>query len=339
MKKIYTIINLLLVVSLLNGCQNQITGQDATNNLNKPDTQSTEIKSNEIKWETFDKNFIGLSGIKYPDGFIVENDSSKKEFNVFDRLVIKSSKSLDLFNCEESFQCEKNGMQISIFSSKATVSYRDTDLNLTDETTYPNIKKIKSTNALNANGVITNEYIFIPNESDEIAYQITFTERNFDGDSAVIIEGILGSLHNNLINWIKSDKKYGSLEGIKYPDNFYINEMAGAIVISSAENPFVWGNNDSSCFLAKDCDEISGMEIDIYGSLPIDGKYLEDTKFAKIKKIQNSFTEQFGGKYAYNRDKYLFIGASEQYMIDAYIKNYTDNPAAIIDGILDSLQE
>jgi hypothetical protein len=196
MKKTYTIITLLFAILLLNGCQNQLTGQDATNNSNKPETQGVEIKSNEIKWETFDENFIGLFGIKYPDSFIVETDSSQKEFNVLDRLIIKSSKNLDLLNCEESSQCEKNGMQIIIFHSKAaTASYRDASLNLTDETTYTNIKKIKSTSALNTNGVITNEYVFIPSESDATAYKITFTERNFDGDSAAIIDGILGSLH------------------------------------------------------------------------------------------------------------------------------------------------
>lgn len=187
---------LLLSATLLFGCQNQLAELN-TSGIDKTTiaTQPVAANPDEIKWNNFDKKFIKLSGIKYPDSFWLETNNSGEEFTVFDRLEIKSSKKLDMLNCDNTSTCERDGMLISIFSSKETVSYRDAGLNLIDNTKYPNIKKIRSANDSNANGVITNKYIFIPNNPDDIAYQITFTERNFDGDSAAIIDGILGSLH------------------------------------------------------------------------------------------------------------------------------------------------
>jgi hypothetical protein len=139
------------------------------------------------------------------------------------------------------------------------------------------------------------------------------------------------------IVWKNYDKKFDTLAGIKYPENFIADDSNG-LEIRSTATPLIINNK---CYFTAPCSE-NGLLIVIGHTKMITGSRLESTKFANIRSVKvNNDNQAVGSQKDVKYQEYLFISKNQDlpYLIQIYSKGFNGNSEQIIDGILGTLHE
>jgi hypothetical protein len=212
MSKLLSIISLCIITFGLTAC-NEVNNNVATTEQITQENSFTQEIHDPIVWKNYDKKLSTLKGVKYPEDFIisfVSTDDSTEGKGYF-RFELVSSKDLDIFKCPESLP-PQSGMWILIQTTKQDAEFIDVDRNNFEKTIYSNILKRKldydgtivapsgdyivEHNTI-CSGFVRDEYLYSPKQKGDgmPAYNIIFVQKNFTGDSAAIIDGILSSLY------------------------------------------------------------------------------------------------------------------------------------------------
>lgn len=187
-----------LYFNVFSACEQQNTRVDKRATTQSP----TQENFNDIAWKSYNKNYSTLAGIRYPAQFYFDDTKG---------YITMSSSPVPL--CIYATQCTGDGLEISIAMTKRwskvkyvdaeAYSYPDPDgdgiheIPLVEPTMYPHIEKVKEPNTMTPEfyvGYNYQEYVFSQKE-ERYSYIIRIIERNYQGNSTLIIDGILSSLH------------------------------------------------------------------------------------------------------------------------------------------------
>lgn len=190
MKKLLTLMLVICTSILLTACTEQQIKDTATRNQNSQTVASTKNsspppsspqKSAIMGWKNFSTKHLTLAG-KYPENFYFEDKGNPVRISSASNLL-----------CTYADQCSGDGLEIQI-----SMSPRIGGLDYLEKTKYPNIEKVKDPRKGKPenfySGYNYQEYAYA-SKNEYRSYLIEIIEKNFQGNSAAIIDEILSSLH------------------------------------------------------------------------------------------------------------------------------------------------